>query len=372
MDTKRAGPGTGGRWRGLAVLMVTTGLMLGLVELGLGWMPARTYDGGRLEPGLLGYDARLGWRLMPGVSVSHLHPQFDVRYTIGPEGWRVASTGEQVGAGADSTVLVLGDSFTFGIGVQGDETFAARLAEFRPRERVINAGVIGYATDQTVLWAEELTARLKVDRIVLVVYLGNDLIDNMHPVSIQAPRAKPHFVPAGGVLELRNVPVPRLRQEPRPETTFADAVLGPDHRPSLAERVLRRTRLGGLALDAYRAKVGSPVVEFGSRLDAQIELLGLLVERLSVGGVPVVLGLLGGQSLIEEPGSYSAQYQDYVAGRLLARPWPTNVTPVDLSAALAEARRASPNGIFIPDEGHLTVHGHAVVAQALRSALDRP
>jgi len=83
-----------------------------------------------------------------------------------------------------SRILFVGDSFTFGEGVQDDETFASVLQERLRSEagdgdrrtQVINAGVSGYNTQDEVRYLERKWLALEPDTVVLVFYL-NDAYD---------------------------------------------------------------------------------------------------------------------------------------------------------------------------------------------------
>ena len=95
-------------------------------------------------------------------------------YTIGSAGLR----GEPPAPGRPS-VLVVGDSFTFGEGVQLEETFTARLERaFAVRPNVpafVNAGVPGYGTVEEAARLPSLLDRYE-PKAVLLVAIPNDAI----------------------------------------------------------------------------------------------------------------------------------------------------------------------------------------------------
>jgi lysophospholipase L1-like esterase len=81
-------------------------------------------------------------------------------------------------------ILALGDSVTFGWGVDQDKTFAARLEAILPSRlhrpvRVINSGVGGYNTVQEVTYFKQEGIALQPD-LVLLTYVQND-IDELNP-----------------------------------------------------------------------------------------------------------------------------------------------------------------------------------------------
>src|SRR5690606_5372855 len=75
-------------------------------------------------------------------------------------------------------VLVLGDSFTFGHGVDYERTFVASLAAREPELRFVNEGVPGYGPVQYRQLLELALARGTRPRAVFVVlFVGNDFQD---------------------------------------------------------------------------------------------------------------------------------------------------------------------------------------------------
>ncbi len=76
-------------------------------------------------------------------------------------------------------ILALGDSVTFGWGVDQDKTFAARLESLLPGRlhrpvRVINSGVGGYNTVQEVTYFKQEGLALQPD-LVMLTYVNNDI-----------------------------------------------------------------------------------------------------------------------------------------------------------------------------------------------------
>lgn len=95
-------------------------------------------------------------------------------------------------------ILALGDSVTFGLGVDQDKTFAVRLESLlrgrlhRP-VRVINSGVGGYNTVQELSYFKQEGANLQPD-LVLLTYVPNDIEEKRRPYdpwSKNSMRGKP-------------------------------------------------------------------------------------------------------------------------------------------------------------------------------------
>lgn len=82
-------------------------------------------------------------------------------------------------------ILVLGDSFTAALQVPEAETFP-RLLENQLRQRfpqtnieVINAGVVGYGTDNALAYFVNEGYKYQPDLVLLAFFTGNDLTDNI-------------------------------------------------------------------------------------------------------------------------------------------------------------------------------------------------
>ena len=87
-------------------------------------------------------------------------------------------------------ILILGDSFVFGQGVEQNQTVSAKLEdELRKKGKsvtVINAGVPGYGTVQEANWLKHHGLKLKPDILLVGVFMGNDLKDNGTPINIRS------------------------------------------------------------------------------------------------------------------------------------------------------------------------------------------
>ena len=108
---------------------------------------------------------------------------------------------------AQERVVVLGDSFTWGFGVEEDDTFVRRLDGALGSEiAVINLGVSGYSTDQELILYQRHGRNYEADVVVLVV-ASNDFAMNVSPVAYLI-YGKPVFLRDGSQIALSNQPVP--------------------------------------------------------------------------------------------------------------------------------------------------------------------
>ena len=155
------------------------------------------------------YHSRLGWHHRPGQSGRFAKQQFDTSVEINQHGLRDRDYPLQRVEGMER-VLVLGDSFTWGFGVEQEQVFTEVIEKSRQDVEVINAGVSGYSPDQELIWLREQGMRFQPD-LVLLVLSGNDVRGN-HQDVISFVYGKPRYrLNADGVLKLENVPVPKPR-----------------------------------------------------------------------------------------------------------------------------------------------------------------
>lgn len=306
-----------------------------------------------LEPGLFQYDPALGWRLAPYWKGTHRHRDYAAHYATDGRGFRRDPTRDVPPAG--QACLVFGDSFTFGFGVGDEDTFVQKLNTSPTTVRCVNLAVPGFSTDQEVLLLEQTLPDYEAVAVLLVVYLGNDLIDNERPFPIQVPDAKPYFALTPTGLELRNSPVPREKKSALDpgfdllETTGASPLLLRMGRFSIARPLAERM----LASGDLSKRLGSTCA---SSLDLFDALVRRAREACAAQDAELHLVLMPGRSLVEEPASLSAKYQDHVRREIVRR----QRGVIDLYEGLKGRK-----GLYYPNDGHLTRAGHEAVAEIL-------
>jgi hypothetical protein len=76
-------------------------------------------------------------------------------------------------------VMLLGDSFFWGVGVEESETIAAAMERAdKSRLSVHNFSVVGYNTVQELIVAKSYVDLVQPDHIVLGFFIGNDMVSN--------------------------------------------------------------------------------------------------------------------------------------------------------------------------------------------------
>lgn len=178
-----------------------------LVALGAGEGATRVWGAVHERPGptqFLDYDAGLGWRNRPRYAGRHQTDDFDVAVCFDAAGARIAADAAAEPPGARGGVLAIGDSTTFGWGVEAEQAFAARLAG-RLHVPVRNFGVSGYGTDQQLLQLRSLLAA-QAPQLVIVTHQDNDVAEVLQQHAYG--RYKPAFEPAAAAADLRLVGAP--------------------------------------------------------------------------------------------------------------------------------------------------------------------
>ena len=201
----------GARWALSLVTLLVCGLIL---ETSLRFLaPAERSFSSRGNLPWIAWDAGLGWVNRAGFQGRHAKPGvFDVAIEINAEGFRMREIDRARAAGR-RRVLVLGDSFTFGHGVEAADTFCSRLERQLDRTEMLNTAVMGVGHDQQLLWLRERGLSYKPD-LVIWGFSSADIPRNTIRFWREADPdtgldfAKPRFVLRDGRLELTGVPTP--------------------------------------------------------------------------------------------------------------------------------------------------------------------
>ncbi len=169
-------------------LLLETLVKLGLLGLGLGlalvvgevmvrlvapqavwhWRPAPFVS-----------DTEGDFRLRPGLmSRSWNRVEFDHEVRVNAMGMRGEEPRE---AKSGCRMLAIGDSFTFGVGVEEDEVFhqvaARRVKELGTDAEAWNGGIPAIEVPRAVRWLERHGLAIEPDLVLLSIFLGNDLQD---------------------------------------------------------------------------------------------------------------------------------------------------------------------------------------------------
>lgn len=203
------------------ILLVTVSLLVncGLVEIGArrglllpynpsadGWWKvawlkrSAQYDSNRTQLAIDKFHPVLGWTLRENVRDAKLSESTVNSNSQGVRGLREYPLAK----GHATRVVVIGDSYTFGEGVNDDQTFSADLERLLDNSEVLNLGVHGYGTDQQLLRLQIDGVKYRPD-VVLLGYYEDDIARNR--LSFRDYQ-KPHFSVVNGRLVVDDLPIP--------------------------------------------------------------------------------------------------------------------------------------------------------------------
>ena len=351
-------------------IIISATICLSLAEYGYRWYLGRIQSSESIDPGLLRYHGRLGWALTPGWQGRHRHHDFEVSYSIGNDSFRVQA-GEVNKPTTIRRIGIVGDSFSFGLGVNDSDIFTEIINRQSAELAVKNMSIPGYSTDQQLLLLESRRGLLKFDDVILVVYLANDLLDNMLDYPLQVDQAKPRYVLNNNKLVLTNYPVPRETKPAQLRSmTLAGVVFG-DSLDSVAPRgMFSRSALWrrlvptspALNADETRYMLDTNLHEQKLLMQALLlEMKTLLREQ----GIAFHIAALSGQSLVVNPSSPSALFQDYVLEFLQGFSHDNGISFINIAKEMRSQEAGTKKRWYHPNEGHLTPSGHEKVAEIL-------
>jgi len=286
------------------------------------------HDALQIEGGLHRHDPGLGWipaggYYLEGVSTNSRGLRGATEYAVPkPTGMR--------------RIVVMGDSFTWGLGVRDEETWPAVLQTLLDDVEVLNLGVIGYGTDQQYLRLGQEGLRYEPD-LVILGFFGPDTVRNVRRFR---DSGKPRFAVEGGRLRLENVPVP----DPELEGTSIDP------QPF--------SYAGALCLTKLRAAI-----------DRTLLAPKWAVTRAILDGIQDNVRERGAELLVAhfptEPAAFRSRPED---SELFLDEWARarNEPIVRLREVFLDLSPAERSGVF---EGHFSAFGNVVVARAIARAI---
>jgi hypothetical protein len=193
------------------------------------------------------YDSLLGWAGIPYAEgrFEWLDCRLQVRQNR--FGWR--GPAYDPSSPAAERIVVLGDSFTWGFGVEEEEIFTRILERIsRIPVEVVNTGVSGYGTGQEYLLWRTRGHLWRPRRVILALTIHTDFYDNLFAERYGYPKPVFRMSPDGS-LTLANVPVPRREGD----WGSPGVKVRRSRRRSLAS-LAARSAVASLALDAASRK----------------------------------------------------------------------------------------------------------------------
>jgi hypothetical protein len=170
------------------------------------------------------YDAELGWKGVNNLHTPYYSKDFKITVSHDGNGNRSLFPTHQKNT---SNLLLLGDSYGWGWGVENNETAAYLLSKNNPYFNMYNLSIAGYGTDQELLALQKFIRNNtnpaeKPEGVFLLFYFNDfDDISTGERYGYQ----KPFFMLKDNVLTLSNSPVPKKYVEqfiPATEETYQD------------------------------------------------------------------------------------------------------------------------------------------------------
>ncbi|MEW6404705.1 MAG: SGNH/GDSL hydrolase family protein [Chloroflexota bacterium] len=298
------------------------------------------------------YDSLLGWAHQPGQEGIFETPQFQTVVRINENGLRDRQHSyERQNDG--KRILVLGDSFAWGYGVEEAERFSQLLQEPLGVE-VINAGVSGYSTDQELLWYENEGIKYETDLVILVV-AGNDVGDNDRQL-VNTIYYKPKFVIEEGQLVPTGIPVAKTS----PQGKFIY---------SLSQRS---------ALTYFLVQRYFDLLSLYGKMKANSDHAILPVSGVNTEGEPFELTVAIIDEIRDIAEAREARFMIVTTDRWWN--YPSEETYRDFVTTLqgegflvldVESRPGfDPDEMLIPDDGHWNQSGHEFVAKEIKALIE--
>lgn len=176
----------------LLILAVSGFVGLLVAEIGLRLFWPQIYP--VHPPGMYSETGRAVPGLTPGFSGRLQRTDFDAAFTVNSLGFR----GPEPRPRRDNTVRIvaLGDSQTFGFGVEDDETFAVHLEGLLKAElpgldvQVVNTGTPGFGTYAQLEILQGMWSKLDPDIVLLQFLPANDFEENREALASMQPRVR--------------------------------------------------------------------------------------------------------------------------------------------------------------------------------------
>ena len=228
------------------------------------------------------YDRTKGWyHRSGGTGAAPLYGPDQALVRINSLGFRGREISPRKPGGV-KRVLVVGDSYVFGLGVDEEHSFTTHLETFRNARfaddvvyEVVNMGVSGYSTDQEYILFQEIGMGLSPDVVILVI-CDNDFLANTESFAYRR-YYKPYFeLDSERELSLRGSPVPLLSRVQR-----AKLFLGQE---STLWNFVRSRRSDHIrpVLDFF--EVDTSPISSVSEIDITAKLIAEFAERVDAAG----------------------------------------------------------------------------------------
>ena len=359
----------------MLVLLITTAMTLGLLELALRLFAPQLQVA--VNPALFVSDAETKVRNAPGVTILHESPEFHVTYRINAQGLR-----EDTPTGPPTTdrlrLLAVGDSFTFGWGVEGDQAFPQQLAGLPTADgrtvESLNGGVATYGTDHEAAWLHKYGWGFAPDVVLLGFYTGNDVQDVMRYIGQARPATAATKQAAAVVATARA----RLRNQDQWDAGLESNSHAYVFLQQLANRFLPGPRRAPDMLDTAYPYLNPPPAELATGWERTFTLLDQMQNQALRYHVRLIVVAIPAAEQVEAERWNTLQATFGLASTAVNRDAPqqqlaawsvrSGVPVIDL---LPGFRAAHEPHLYYRADPHWTPAGHALAARLIQADLVR-
>lgn len=315
-------------------------------------------------------DPYVGRRLTPNVDVVSKGPHWEGHSRINSLGWNAPEFSPKKPEGV-YRIVHIGDSQVEGMYVNTDQTFAAQISALLPGVESINMGVGGQGTYPELLTYRYYARTYDPDVTILWFNPGNDFRDNMLATNIELSGSGSmlHIAPEkGGWIKtalLQHLHLPRLIYNHLSGNRLATQSL---------------IRLGLLSMEPEEFQEEIPLSYRTSVIDTpERRKAGEATEKLLIAfgwetrEKDVILGLI--PSYLDSGPSAEAEFRtlypavgtqpierDFASAFIRRMGEELEIPVIDLTQVFREAYKNGKTP-HIPNEGHLSLEGHRIVAE---------
>jgi hypothetical protein len=346
----------------LTAVVLGVGLTVGLLELGLRLfypIPLHATDTYLAAPATWQSGAMV---LVPGAVIREKTSEWDIDIRINSNGLRDREIPYEKPKGT-YRVLVLGDSQTFGQGVEAEETYAKvlerSLAERMPgKVEVVNTGVPGTGTVHQFWYLEDKGWQYNPDA-VLVGFYFNDVVDNAQCHLYGLENGK---LIRTGVASSQQTPAHKLAPQVIPEKDYR-AMRSPEVRPPPSPPFLVRysylARLVRVTLSRIKQSRNKPVAVSRPARKMTAAVFREIARQCKERGIRCVIALIPSK---EQKAEGEVKTLRETWAELLPGAEQNGAQVVDLWPPFE--KQGFP-GLFLRTDPHLSAAGHKLIGETL-------
>jgi len=321
----------------------------------------------------LAYHPVIGWWFVPNLKAMIPHGNRTYLLRTNSLGMRSDREYPSVASTGRSRIILLGDSYTAGDGVDNGLRFSDLLEKSHQNLDVLNFGLPGSGTDQQLLIYETMTKPFKVDAYVFAPGIPDILRNEIDKWPMRERNSdkfwympKPYFTLEDNSLVLHNRPVPNERI-PKEEAS--------DRKESFTQKMDAKRRAANWPVWMQKSNfirkmslaAVNPYEGYGSENSDSWQLMRAIIVRFlsEVDEKPVFL--------IPMPTDHFAENltePTYLARFMALQNQSKRVYVVDILPHFKRLQPEKRKQCFQSD-GHFTEYGHEIVTQAVSGAIEQ-